>query len=226
MTQPSHADDVVQAAYRFSPQARIFETEPSSPTVVALQELAAEIIAQQVDAGRRGVVVCSPHLGAGTTFVATHLAIALSRAGVSVLLVDANLHAPGVSALIEPVEPTPGLSDLLKEGEASLERAIHREILPGLSIAYAGEPSPRAAELVASVHFDQLLRQALRDFEYTIVDTPPANRSIDALRCASLMGYAMIVARDGVTHVDDVSTLRQELLADGAVVVASVLNAR
>ena len=218
-------DEVVAPdSYALSQTLRALESPPTSATAIALHNLAAEIMAQQVGAGRRGLVVCGPSRGGGVSFVATNLAIALGQLGLSVLLVDANLHEPAVNLLIAPSAPPLGLGDLISREDLSLDDVIHRDALPGLSILYAGAASPEASEQVSSARCDEVLRECMRDFDYTVVDSPPANRAADARRLASIVGYAMIVACQDTTYVDDIATLSAELSEDGTTVVAGLLN--
>jgi capsular exopolysaccharide synthesis family protein len=226
LRESAEPDASAPETYRLSPALRALESPPKSATAIALHDLAADLFTQQISAGRRGLVVCGPHAGAGVTFTAANLAIALAQAGASVLLMDANLEDPGLHKLIEPLAPTLGLSSLLEDADLNLDRALHREVLPRLSILFAGPERPLTSELIANPRCKVLLRQFLREFDYTIVDTPPANRAIDARRCAAIVGYAMIVARDGDTYVDDVHALREELLADGVAIAGCVLNGR
>jgi Mrp family chromosome partitioning ATPase len=215
--------DLDPKSYELSTSLRDLKAPEGRATALALRELAEAILTRQIHAGRRGLVVCAPHIGAGATFSALILTMELARAGVSVLLVDGNLRTPGVDALIRPLQGRPGLGDLLEDAELSLEQCLHREVLPNLSILYAGEARPDASELIAGAHCADLLRRLMREFEYVIVDTPPANRAPDACCWAANVGYALIVAREGATHLQDVEALREELVLSRSTVSAAVL---
>ena len=214
-------------AYRFSPALPAMETPPRSPAAVAVSGIAAALITQQLERGRRGVAVCGASAGAGVTFVAGNLAVAITRAGYSVLLVDANLHGAGVEALfVPPADGPQGLQQVLRPDGAPLYSVIHREVIPGLSILYNGGATPDASELLGAATLRSVLDECLRDYDYTVFDTPPANRSPDARRVASIVGYSLIVARRDLTYADDVSTLARELASDGALVIGTLFNDR
>jgi len=210
--------------YTFSPSLAALETPARSDPAVILHQMAAELLAQQVDQGRRGVAICGPSRGVGVTLIATNLAIAIARAGVSVLLVDANLHTPGVDALIKPSLPPIGLQQLLMSPDESVAEVIHQDVLPGLSVLYSGGPADAPSDLIGSKACEGVIGECLRDYEYTIVDTPAANRSADARRLAGIVGYGLIVARRNLSYLDDVATLAGELTEDRANVVATLLN--
>jgi protein-tyrosine kinase len=210
--------------YTFSPTLVALESPAQTRPAVVMHEMAAQLIALQVDRGRRGVVVCSPSRKVGTTLVSVNLAVAIARAGVSVLLVDGNLHDPAVDSLIAPSQPSAGLQQVLRFGGRTLEDVIQPEILAGLSILYAGGGCADASELIGGLPCGEAMATCLRNYEYTIVDAPPANRSVDARRLASYVGYGLILARRNQTYVDDLTTLAAELSEDGAEVIGTIYN--
>ena len=194
-------------------------------SVVAVEHLMTEVTTRVLNPGRRGLAICGASKGVGVTFTAANLAVALSQVGVPVLLIDANMREPGLQRLITPTAPRPGLSDWLAgEGEVALSDIICEDVLPNLSLIYAGTVAPDAAELLASAAFGDLMRGCLRDYALTIVDTPPANRWADVRTICKLTTYAMVVARRDATFVDDVATLVGELQTDGVTLVGAVMN--
>jgi len=210
--------------FTLSPSLVAIESPAKSPPSVAIHEIAGRLIAQQVDAGRRGVAVCAPSHVAGVSLVAANLAIAIAQAGVSVLLVEGNLHEATLETLIAPSVPIAGLQQVLRSPELQIGDVVQSEILPGLSVLFAGGACADASELIGSVRCADLLGSALRNYEYLVVDTPPANRSPDARRLASYIGYGLIVARRNRTYIDDVATLAAELAQDRAEVIGSIYN--
>lgn len=198
--------------------------EPNSAQAESIRALRTHIMAQHVQEGRRALAICGPTPGVGCTFVATNLAVALSQIGVQTLLVDADLRKGGVSGLIRPSAPVEGLRQSLESGENSFGDYIQHEVLPNLSIMYSGGMAPNAQELLASERFDVLMNYCLRDFEVTILDTPPANSCSDARRVATVAGYAIIATRQDLTRVRDVKTLIEQLTGDRAKIVGTVLN--
>jgi Mrp family chromosome partitioning ATPase len=101
---------------------------------------------------------------------------------------------------------------------------IQHDLLPGLSIFFAGGACADASELVGGIRCGEMLDALQRNYDYMIVDAPPANRSPDARRLASYIGYGLIVARRGRTYVDDVATLAAQLAEDRAEVIGTIFN--
>jgi Mrp family chromosome partitioning ATPase len=142
---------------------------------------------------------------------------------VRTLLVDGDLREPHTEDFIKPRTPLLGLKQCISEEERPND-VIQNEVLPDLSVLYAGGSADNAQELLAGEPFKRLIERCLRDFEFTIIDTPPADRCADGLRISTLMGYALVVARTNVSRVNELSALAAELQADGAQVIGTVLN--
>jgi capsular exopolysaccharide synthesis family protein len=161
----------------------------------------------------------------GCTFVAVNLAVALAQVGIKTLLVDADLRDPSVDKFIVPATPPQGLAACLADPGARVSEFIDEDLLPNLSVLFAGSPAHNAQELLARDWFEDAMNLCLREYEITIIDTPPANTCADARRISDIAGYSLVVARRNKTLVADLKTLVDQL-ADGEVtVVGTLMNA-
>lgn len=213
---------VTPAGYRLADRLAALDPDRAGSERIAL--LATEIIDQHLRLGKRGLALCGAAQGTGVSFIAANLAIALAQAGVSILLVDADLTGPKLHELITPPQDGPGLAQLISNPDLHLADAIHSDVLPGLSLLYAGDTAGVGADRLSSEPFQAVAQNCLREFDLTLFDTPPANRSPGALAVATAAGYALLVARRGSSFADDVTTLVGELEQDGVELVGSVLN--
>ena len=195
----------------------------STQSLESVRALRTHIMARHVSAGHRALAICSTTRGAGCTFVATNLAVALSQIGVNTLLIDADLRKPGVARAFGR---QPGKADLQAalSTPVNFSDCIERNIMPNLSVMLSAGSARNTQELLGSMRFERLMDFCLREFESTIVDTPPANIYSDARRISTVVGYSLIVARRNRTHIDDIKTLVEHLRGDHATVIGSVLN--
>jgi capsular exopolysaccharide synthesis family protein len=180
-------------------------------------------MARHVSEGHRALAVCAASRGSGCTFVATNLAAALSQIGVNTLLLDADLRSPGVGATLGLEWTKPDLRTALST-PIDFNDCIERNVAPGLSVLIPAGPAPNAQELLASARFKSLMDFCLREFDATIVDTPPANQYSDARRVSTVVGYSLIVAHRNISHVSDIKALAEHLQGDHAQVIGTVLN--
>jgi Mrp family chromosome partitioning ATPase len=220
---PGDEDRPGDVRYRFSPE--LLTLRPSeSEAKAAIQALGAQLIAHHLEAGHRGLAVCGASLGVGVTFIAANIAVALAQSGVPTLLLDANLHTPGIHKVIAPSRELPGLQQLLRIADLDRTEVEQVDVLPNLSIIYSGGTAQDAAELIGGHRFKDLIDGCLRDYVFTVIDTPAANRSADALRISRTVGHSLIVTRRNLTYAEDAETLSQELTQDDVHVIGALLN--
>jgi protein-tyrosine kinase len=210
------------ATYEFSPDlATLVGDRPHEAE--AIRTVRTHIVARHMRDGRRGLAVCAATPNVGCSFMAANLAVAMAQVGVSTLLVDGNLREPQIETFIRP----PGLADGVRQcvaDEGAPTNYLHAEVIPNLSVLYSGGVAPNAQELLGGAPFRSMIERCLRDFEMTIIDTPPLSQCADALRIASMIGYTLVVARTNVSRSSELAALAQQLQEDGARVVGTVLN--
>lgn len=201
-------------------------SDPTGIRAESIRALRAHLSAQHLRDGRRSLAICGPAVGAGCSYVAANLAVALAQTGVKTLLIDANLREPGLDHFFVPNRETPGLLQCLSDPNVSLRDAILEDVQPDLSLLFAGGVSTNAQELVAGAAFKSLIDSCVRDYDITIVDAPAANTSADARRIAAVLRYALVVAWRHHSYVKDIRTLVGELTNDRVRVVGTYLNDR
>lgn len=190
----------------------------------AIRTMRAHLMARHIEDGRRGLAMCAVNAGVGCTFSAVNLAVSLAQIGIGTLLIDGDLSSPNVDKFIRPLSQTPGLQQCIGPDALELDEAIHSNVIPNLSVLYSGGEVSSRGELLGSDPFKGLIERALRDYEFTIIDTPPASQSTDARRISMLIGYSVIVAKRNSTFFNELASLANELQEDGATVIGTVLN--
>lgn len=185
-----------------------------------------EQTALRTDAQRpRLLLVTSAVRGEGRTCTAANLAAFASRLGGGrVLLVDADLERPALSAW-HGAAGGRGLTEVLRAGAAwdELAQPAGRE---GVRLLPAG--SGGAPGLIASAgsKLDELVNGWRRSFDWVIVDAPPVLSSAAApllVRCGL---DALLVIRAGVTRVEVVREAASRMSGPGGRVLGAVLNRR
>jgi protein-tyrosine kinase len=198
--------------------------DPNGPQSEATRALRAHILTSHHHRGRRALVVCAASEGAGCTQVAVNLAVALRQAGLKVLLIDADLRQPAVQRYFPSMSGSPGLYECLQWPDTVVPGSISTDPSTDLSIMPAGDLTREAPDLLSADRLKPLLDRVQREFDITIIDTPPANTCSDAGMISSVAGYSLIVARRDASFVSDVKTLASELRRNHAIIVGNVLN--
>ncbi len=204
------------------PDDVVMLSDPTGARAEAVRALGARVIAQHFREGRRALAVCGASLDVGCSFVAANLSVALSQRGVKTLLIDGDLRNPTIDRFIPPPGAQDGLRRCLASSHPDFRAHIQAEVLPGLAVIYGGDKASAEPHLGGD-RFRALMEFALREFDATIVDTPPANSSSDARQISAVVGYSMVVARTNLSLVDDVKLLLRELELDRSRVVGTAL---
>lgn len=217
---PAAAEETPQ--YYFS-TSLVCLSEEETPATAAFAAMRTNLLSGHFRVGRRSLAVCGATPEAGSTFVAANIAVAIAQAGIKTLLVDANLGSPGLERLIMPPDPARGLRQMLQGGSAPVD-FVCPDVIPNLSVLYSGGGGSGSSELIASREFKAVIDEFVRDYEFTVIDTPPSKLSPDSRRIAAAVRYALIVARQDVSYVADVRALIDELESMQANVVGTFLT--
>jgi len=150
----------------------------------------------------------------GKSFVSLNLAVAFARNGSKVLLVDADLRRRTLSKVVN-ARTGIGLSDVLRklrqsDGDFSASQILnggfeasspYRQIgdVPGLTFMPAGECPPDASELLGSQQMSAVVECWRKQFDYVLIDTPPAVPVTDAVVLSRKVDAVIIAVRFAVT---------------------------
>ena len=195
----------------------------STESAEAIRQLRTHLMVRHVQQGHRALAICAASEGVGCTFVAANLAVALSQIGVNTLLIDADMRRPSIAEVFNYSAVKADLRNALSS-DMNFNDCIEADILPCLSILFSNGPAQDAQELLAGARFEALMNYCLREFDATIVDTPPANNYSDVRRVSSVVGYSLIVTRRNQSLLSDVKNLAEQLRGDHAEVIGTVLN--
>jgi capsular exopolysaccharide synthesis family protein len=149
---------------------------PTSAAADQYRSLRHRVEGLRTGSGTHVIAVTSPSPGDGKTVTTLNLAGALAQAkDARVLVVDADLRKPSVASYLalEGLR-SPGLSDALRDPRYQLHQIVRHLKGFNLWVVPAGPPELSPYELLCSSRLDALLREARRDFDCVLVDTPPS----------------------------------------------------
>jgi capsular exopolysaccharide synthesis family protein len=200
----------------------VVQVDGKSPRAEAYRQLRTNLQYVHVDKPLRTIVVTSAIPGEGKSVTSCNLAITLADAGLSVLLVEADLRRPRVSEYMG-LEGAVGLTSVLT-GEASLVDALQPWGQHGLQVLPSGPLPPNPSELLGSQQMHDLL-EALRDqVSIVILDTPPMLPVTDAAVLARKADGALLVVRARKTKREQVQRCLELLHGVDSRLLGTVLN--
>ena len=188
----------------------------------AASTLLANVRFSAVDSPLKSIVVTSSVPNEGKTTVALSLAIAASRAGSRVLLMECDMRRRSLRAIVG-VKSRNGIHALLTD-QCEVEDAVvatDHENLWFLD-AEAGIPNPDG--ILSSRAFSNLIGRLRELFDYLVIDTPPITAFPDASIAASKADATILVARENYTDKREISFALQQLRAADANVLGVALN--
>jgi Mrp family chromosome partitioning ATPase len=148
--------------------------------------------------------------GEGVSTVARTFAATLANdLNATVCLVD--LHAPPVDDDPDAVAPRRGLINVLDNGIA-LKDAITYTADPRVVVLKAGDCDPaQAGNMMRSVRLPEVFDELEETYDYTIFDVPPILEGSEGLAMLRHANGYLLVIRYGVTPVDRVRAVVEEL---------------
>ena len=179
----------------------IAKLNPKSPISEQYRTLRTNIQFSGVDKKIKSLLITSSEAGAGKSMTAANLAIVYAQQGLKTLLIDADLRKPTVHYTFR-LDNLNGLSNALIEG-ASFETIAQANEIENLDVIPSGPVPPNPSELLSSNQFKKILAEAYEKYDMIIVDSPPMLAVTDAQILATLVDGTVIVARSGMTEIDE-----------------------
>lgn len=167
------------------------------------------------------VTSCIPNEGKSMT--AANLAVVLTQAGKSVLLLDCDMRNPTVHKNFGLCNKL-GLSSCISMGtplSAAVQQATKVDNLYALT---SGVIPPNPSELLGSERMRELLQETREIYDYVLIDLPPVQPVADALVVGAVVDGVVLVIDSGEDKVDLARDVKKQLQHAGANILGVVLN--
>jgi capsular exopolysaccharide synthesis family protein len=190
----------------------------------AYEMLAANIrISQKNDNKLTTIVLTSFNPKEGKTAIAISLAISLARAGLKVLLIDADMRKPARAKRLN-MESYLGLTDYLSDNNAILEEILCETSIPNLTYLACGSEHNNIVGLLCSPRFDDLMSKVTDEFDIVLLDTPALSSVMDGAFIASRADGTILIVKQGATSLSSLQRIKEQLQKLNANILGVVLN--
>ena len=196
--------------------------EQHSALVEAFRGLRTSVLLSTAERPPRSLLVTSAQPGEGKTTVSTNLAISLAQLGQRVLLVDGDLRRPSVHKNF-PITDSSGLVGYLT-GQKEWRSLVRTTGTSCLDVLICGPIPPNPAELLSSDRMRTLLHEAVGDYAFVVLDSPPVLNVADSRILATLVEGLVLVVKGGVTPREIAQRAQSYAHDVGAHVIGVVLN--
>ena len=200
----------------------VTQNDPKNPAAEAYRVIRTSV--QFAQAGKElqtiALTSCSPNEGKSTTIA--NLAVVLTQAGKSVLLIDCDMRNPTVHKNFN-LSNKVGLSSCISMGTA-LADAVQKTNIEGLDALTAGVIPPNPSELLGSERMRNVLQRAKEQYDYVLIDTPPVMPVTDALIVSRFVDGMILVIASAEVKVEMAREVKNQLVNAGANILGVVLN--
>ena len=200
----------------------VTQNDPKNPAAEAYRVIRTSV--QFAQAGKElqtiALTSCTPNEGKSTTIA--NLAIVLTQAGKSVLLIDCDMRNPTVHKNFN-LSNKIGLSSCISMGTA-VDDAVQATAIEGLDALTAGVIPPNPSELLGSERMQSILQRAKEEYDYVLIDTPPVLPVTDSLVLGSMVDGLILVIDSGEIKVEMAREVKNQLVHAGANILGVVLN--
>ncbi len=221
----------------------IAEREPRSPLTEAYRALRTNLQFSSLDNPLKTIVVTSAGPSEGKSVTASNLAVVLAQAGMSVVLVDADLRRPVVHKVFALKNSVGLTSWLVSQPQAEavsvggrwaeptglskggpLEPYLQATTVPRLRVVTSGPLPPNPAEVLGSTRMHQFLEELGRVADIVVLDSPPCVTVTDAVVLSRWADGVILVLDQKNTSRQGVQRARENLQAVGARILGAVVN--
>lgn len=193
-----------------------------SPSIEAFRVLRANLEFNTHEGGLHSILVTGPTAGDGKSTVAANLAAAFARSENRTLLIDSDTRNPSIHRILD-ISNIEGFRQLLTA------RAIPQSFMKQTALSEhlwaipAEAPARDDLEVVNAPRVRQILTDVGREYDVTILDSPPAVFSEAAILASSVDGVIMVVRLNHTPEGALRESLEQLKRAD-ANVIGLVIN--
>lgn len=174
------------------------------------------------DKNIKKIVVTSSAPGEGKTTVTINLAITLAQVGHKVLVLDLDMRKPKIHNYLK-IQNFPGITNVLSN-TSNLEYAIQNVEELGISVITCGPIPPNPSELIQTNKMQKIIEELGEQFDYIIMDTPPASFITDASVLSKHADGVLVVVHHGGVTFEVLRNTMDNLTNAGANILGAVLN--
>ena len=160
----------------------------------------------------------------GKTTCSVNTALSLAKGGKSVLLIDADLRKPAVCKTLGiSVEGEKGVYDIVT-GKKSFEESVKYIEKLNLYLLVASAAVQDPSETLASEAMANIIQQARENFDYVIVDCPPAGVVADAAIVSNYTDSIIFVTSENKVSIPQIEYALSDIMTAKSEILGCIYN--
>ncbi len=201
--------------------------EPRSAVAEAFRMIHTSLMLSTPGGPPKVLLVTSPQVGGGKSFISFNLAVVYAQMGARVLLIDCDLRKPRLHKILK-TSSNPGLSNFLvgKMDLKTITKSIGKSLDHGLELDFipSGAIPPNPVELLNSKIFSDYLTRLRETYDMVIIDSPALVGFADPLVLGRLADGTLVVIRNEQTARPAAKHGCDMLFQVGANLLGAVIN--
>ena len=160
----------------------------------------------------------------GKTTCSSNIALSLAKSGKSVLLIDADLRKPAVCKTLGiNIEGEKGIYDIVN-GVKSFEESVKYIERYNLYLLVASAAVPDPSETLASARMAEIVAEAKKNFDFVIIDCPPAGVVADAAIVANYSDTMIFVTAEERVALQQIEYALSDLMTTKTDIFGCIYN--
>ncbi len=165
----------------------------------SMNKLRSKVEASSDKHGYKSFMITSAYENEGKSSVAANLALALTKNGHKVVLVDADFNKPAVFKIFE-LDGSKSLNKAI-EGTSSWSSQVVSD-RSGLDLLPCSQDTLKSELLTNSKKLDEIMKELREEYDFVIVDTSPAYLLNETMAMNELVDATLIVVRQDYATSD------------------------
>jgi capsular exopolysaccharide synthesis family protein len=189
----------------------IVDSSPNSFISEAFRNFRTNLQYANVDTEAKTFLITSFLPGEGKTFTSVNLAAMLAKSGKRTVVIELDLHKPRIYKRFGFPIQTKGLTTCVN-GESTFEEIVTATRVENLFCIFSGPIPPNPSDYVLSIKMKEIINRAKQEFDYVIIDSPPAGLLSDSVYLIQYVDSSVFVLNTK-TSSKKVITFVEELIA-------------
>jgi len=201
----------------------IVEETPNSTIAESFRNLRTNLQYANVGEDTTTFLVTSFLPGEGKTFTSVNLAAILAKSGKRTVIIELDLHKPRVYKRFGIPAQTKGITTCIT-GQHTFEEIVSETHVPNLYCIYSGPVPPNPSDFVLSDKMKEIIAKAKEQFDYVIIDTPPAGLLSDSIYLVQNVDASVFVLNTRTSNKKVITFIEEVIEANNLKNVLLILN--
>ena len=201
----------------------VVEQSPNSLISEAFRNFRTNLQYANIEVDAKTYLVTSFLPGEGKTFTSVNLAAILAKSGKRTVIIELDLHKPRIYKRFGLQAQTKGITTCIS-GQNTFEEIISPTHVPNLFCIYSGPVPPNPSDFVLSDKMKEIIERAKQEFDYVIIDTPPAGLLSDSIYLIQNADASIFVLNTKTSTKKVITFLEDTVEANNIKNIVLVLN--